>query len=132
MTTIDTSWLYAFIDELDVHHDEAIQQAKASSLLRMPQLVLAELLQLVQFRVRKQKGDAAARAIARQILHDLETAPTFLVTQTDAPSTSALFRRHARLSYVDAAAIATAMRNGEDLLSFDEVQLAAWAKERRT
>lgn len=131
MPITDTSWLFALLDELDVHHGEAVEQAKKTDRLVVPASVLAELLQLVYYRVRKQSGESEAHRTARQALRDLETTPSVVQLEThDARAVSAIFHRHATLSYVDAVAIAHALR-GHDLLTFDQAQRTALVKERK-
>jgi predicted nucleic acid-binding protein len=131
MPITDTSWLYAFLDELDVHHEEAIAQAKQADQLAIPGPVVAEFLHLVHYRVRKSSGEAEAHRAARQALQDLSTTPTVsLLDGADLHGAAGIYHRHPKLSFVDAVAIAAALRGQDRLLTFDKVQRAALAKER--
>ena len=131
MPITDTSWLFALLDELDGHHGEAVEQAKTADRLVVPAQVLAELLQLIHYRVRKLAGESEAHRTARQTLVDLESTSTVVLLESqDTRLVSAIYRRHSTLSYVDAVAIAAAL-NGGGLLSFDRAQKAALAKEKK-
>lgn len=131
MPITDTSWLYALLDDLDGHHKEATAQAAAADTLTAPVPVVAELLQLIHYRVRKAQGVAAAHHVARQALHDLEATPGFIaLDNADSRACSTTFGRHPALSYVDAVAVTCAVASGQALLTFDGRQKAAWTKER--
>ncbi|MEK6985038.1 MAG: PIN domain-containing protein [Candidatus Thermoplasmatota archaeon] len=132
MPITDTSWLYAFINDLDAHHNQAIADAQAANSLVVPSLVLAETLQLAYFRSRQEHGETQAHRMERQVRQDLEgIAGLQLLPSYDAVLSATIHDRHSKLSYVDAATIAVAIRTGEPLLTFDETQKKAFQAERR-
>ena len=119
----DTSWLYALIDGADPHHLKARSQASQPDPVEVPEVVLAETLDLVRYR--------HGRKVAQAALTGFELLPHFALGE-GAPhgETAAVWRGHTALSYADAAAVATARRRGFGLRSFDRRQLRAFAAAR--
>lgn len=114
----DTSWLYALIDDADPHHAKARSQAGEPEPIEVPDVVLAETLDLIRYRFGK---EAAVEA-----LEGFEKLPHFALGG-GAPlgETANVWRSHAALSYADAAAVAAARKRKFGLRSFDRRQLRA-------
>lgn len=130
MPVVDTSVLVPLFDADHPHHHDARQLVAAPILLYVTGGVLAELTTVLRRRG-KDVGLDGAR-IAREALGQLEKLQGFRhVTDYDPGSVSRTYAAHAGLSYVDAWGIVLAMDMGEDLISFDERQMAAYREEKK-
>ena len=117
--TADTSLLYAAFDENDPRRIAARPPIAGTEAWIVAMPVLVEFLDLVRYR-----HDAAT---ARAVLGDLQSLPTFRVTDVaDHDAALELWRRHPELSVADACAIQVAWANRATLQSFDGDQLAVW------
>jgi len=114
----DTSWLYALIDDSDPHHLQARQEARQPDPVEVPEVILAETLDLIRYR--------HGREVARDALDGFERLPHFVlgegVPHADVATT---WRAHPALSYADATAVAAARRRNVGLRSFDRRQVRA-------
>lgn len=114
----DTSWLYAVFDERDPHHAEARHQLGAAESVHVPPAILAETLDLIEYR--------AGKATAVAALEDLARAPPVrLEREHDVDSVNEIWRAHAVLTYADASAVSAARRLGLGLYTFDRRQRRA-------
>ena len=125
MPVVDTSVLVPLFDADHPRHQEAKILVAKPILLHVTGGVLAELTTVLRRRG-KDVGLDGAR-IAREALIHLEGLRGFRhATDYEPESVSRTFGAHPSLSYVDAWGIVLAMDMGEDLLSFDERQMAAY------
>ena len=114
----DTSWLYALIDDADPHHAKARSQAGEPEPVEVPEVILAETLDLLHYRHGRKAAEAA--------LEGFEKLPHFaLGGGAPLAETASVWRDHAGLSYADAAAVAAARKHKFGLRSFDKRQLRA-------
>lgn len=121
----DTSWLYALVDEADPHHREARQQAAQPDPVEVPEIILAETIDLIRYRHGRDSAEAA--------LADFERLPHFALGEgVPHAETSSVWREHSTLSYADASAVALAYRHNFGLRSFDRRQLRAYQSRRAT
>lgn len=119
----DTSWLYALIDDVDPHHREARGQAEQPDPVVVPQVILAETMDLIRYRHGKKA--------AERVLDAFEGLPHFVLGgDIEHSEASAIWRRHAPLSYSDAVAVAAARRGKMELRTFDRRQRKALQMER--
>lgn len=131
MPVVDTSVLVPLFDADHSRHDDARRLVAAPILLRVTGGVLAELTTVLRRRG-KDAGLDGAR-IAREALVQLEGLRGFRhSTDYDPEAVSRTYASHAGLSYVDAWGIVLAMETGEELLTFDEDQTAAYREERKS
>lgn len=133
MPTADTSWLYALMDEQDAHHDRALQTTEQHSQIDVHVLALAEVLHLIRIRARKLYGQTPALQAERATRKALLAVGGLrFCTELDLTRSAAIHDRHRPLSFADAALVAHAIGSGQELLSFDARQLAAWKHEKAT
>ncbi len=119
----DTSWLYALIDDADPHHTKARDQASEPDPVEVPEVILAEALDLIRCR----HGPKVARAA----LAGFEKLPHFVLGEaTSHLDTVVVWRTNSALSFADAAAVAAARRRSFGLRSFDQRQLRVLAAAR--
>lgn len=122
---VDTSVLMAVIDSEDAHHGRAIDTLGGHLGVEIPPAVLAEWEGLV----RKRSGRAAAVATIPAFL---SRNPQVGIMDADLhPRAQAIWRRHGGITYTDAHIIAAALLLGDELITFDERQKAAWKKEKK-
>ncbi len=122
---VDTSVLYALLDELDPHHDRASDIVRGHVGIEVPPTILCETEMLV----RKRAGRAVAVAILPQLLAQ---NPQIGVLGADVhPQALRIWRESRGISYADAHAIAGALLLDSDLLTLDDRQLAVWRTLRR-
>lgn len=119
----DTSWLYALVDEADPHHGEARNQAQEPEPVEVPEVILAETLDLIRYR--------HGKGFAKETLAGFEHLPHFVLGESVVHAeAAAVWREHGALSYADAVAIAAARRRDFALRSFDRRQLRALRETR--
>lgn len=119
----DTSWLYALIDDADPHHGEARGQAKKPDPVEVPEVILAETLDLIRYR--------HGNKVAKDALEGFERLPHFALGEGVAhDAVVGVWREHDTLSYADATAVAAARRRNFGLRSFDRRQLRALEQSR--
>jgi predicted nucleic acid-binding protein len=129
MPVIDTSVLVPLFDADHPRHAEARQLVAAPVLLHVTGGVLAELTTVLRRRG-KDAGLDGAR-VAREALVQLEALHGFRhVIDYDAEAVSRAYAQHSALSYVDAWGVVLALEMGEDLMTFDDRQLAAYVEEK--
>ncbi|HEX9710040.1 MAG TPA: PIN domain-containing protein [Candidatus Thermoplasmatota archaeon] len=115
----DTSWLYALVDLADPHHAKARAQAAQPDPVEVPEVILAETLDLVRYR--------HGRNAAVQALDGFGRLPHFVLGESPRHAeTVSVWRAHDALSYADAAAVAQARSRGYGLRSFDARQIRAF------
>jgi predicted nucleic acid-binding protein len=117
---VDTSWLFGFLDQKDLHHQKARREAEERGLLLLNPITLVETLELVQWRAGREGSIAALRAIL--MIPQLRLM--------EAPKAAAMARwveRHGRLSWADASVLCTAQSEGAGLRTFDANQRKAFA-----
>ncbi len=132
MPIVDTSWLVAVFHDGDPHHDEAAKSGRDASEIRMPASVMEEFLRVVFYRVRRSQGNTEAHLVTRRARRDLAALPALqLVHGYDERLAAAIHDRHPKLSYVDAVAIASAVRSRDELLTFDGDQNTAFQLEAK-
>jgi predicted nucleic acid-binding protein len=114
----DTSWLYALVDAADPHHAKAREEARQPEPVEVPEVILAETLDLIRYR----HGRKAALAA----LEGFERLPHFVLGEHASHVDAAtLWRSFTRLSYADAVAVGHAKARGFELRTFDRTQVKA-------
>jgi predicted nucleic acid-binding protein len=114
----DTSWLYALVDSADPHHLKARNEARQADPVEVPEVIVAETLDLIRYRFGK--------AAARRALEGFERLPHFALGEQPGHSEAvSVWSANEALSYADATAVALARTRGFGLRSFDERQLKA-------
>lgn len=125
MKVADTSWLYALVDEADLHHPEARAQAAAEAALAVPAEAWSEFVTLLWWR-RSVRGDPQPRQTALRVARAVLATPSIAVGHgCAAKDVLDVMKNHPALSYPDAAGIAAARSRGCPLLTFDAAQAAA-------
>lgn len=114
----DTSWLYAIFDEQDLHHGEARRQLAEAEGVHVPPVILAETLDLIEYRSNKATATGALEDLAR-------APPVRLERGHDVDSANEIWRAHGPLTYADASAVSAARRLGLRLYTFDDRQRRA-------
>ena len=118
MRIADTSFLYAFFNRNDRHHEEAVKSMRDPEPIDIPHGILQEMLDLMRYR---QNKDAARKA------HDylLGLPHVEVLTLEHGPALAGVWQEHKKLSYADAQGVQAAMMSGGALLTFDKDQLKA-------
>lgn len=129
MPVPDTSVLVPLFDADHPRHQDARRQVGAPVMLHVTGGVLAELTTVLRRRA-KDTGLDGART-AREALRHLESLRGFRHAVTyDATEVSRVYKAYETLSYVDAMGIVLALELGDPLLTFDDTQSKAYAKEK--
>ncbi len=118
MWAADTSWLYAFFDADDAHHEAARREASIPGALLVNPIILAETLDMIRKRGGRDASLAAHENLGRMGMRLM-----------DAPKAAAMHRvvaQHEGVSWRDAAAICTALDEGAGLRTFDKGQAKAF------
>ena len=117
---VDTSFLYAAFDAADARHREARDELGKPHALGIPLCIMAEFLDLVEYR--------NGRQTAAKIHRDLTEFPTVaLVGIKDEAAVLVIWARHPGLSVCDAAGIQASIEGKATLLSYDAAQAKALA-----
>jgi predicted nucleic acid-binding protein len=115
----DTSALYAWADESDVHHARAWRAIEDPEPVVVPTEILVETHNLIAYR--------AGRAAAKNLLEDLLRLPN--VSVAEQASFDAVWRVFtapgSRLSLADAVVVQTCRATGGSPLAFDRAILRA-------
>lgn len=114
----DTSWLYAVFDRRDRHHTEARAQFAKSPEVHVPPAILAETLDLIEYRSDKATAVGAMDDLAK-------ASPVRFERNFDVESSTVIWRQHVALTYADANAVSAARRLGLGLFTFDKKQRRA-------
>jgi predicted nucleic acid-binding protein len=114
----DTSWLFALIDPDDAHHEQARQEARQAAPVEIPDVILAETLDLIRWRFGKSE--------ALEALEGFEKLPHFVIGErASLADVKQVWMNHKSLTFADACAVALALKRGFGLRSFDKRQLRA-------
>lgn len=119
----DTSFLCAAFDQEDALHRAALDEIAKPQALGVPLVVLAEFLDLVEYRHDRKTAI---------ILHDnLQKLGTLTIAPIeDEPRVLSLWTTHPGISLADAAGIAACLETDAALLSYDVKQGKVLAKLR--
>lgn len=120
----DTSWLIAHINAEDRFHRQARKESESAQLVHIPAAIWVEFLNLLQYRF----GGHSSATRASQQIRDARNVQ--LGDRLDDEAVQRVWRKHSKLTYADAAAVAEARRLGLELLTFEEDERAALAAER--
>lgn len=122
---MDTSVLYALLDEADPNHHAARDMVDAHMGVELPPAVVAEL----ELLTRKRAGLVVSRQLMTTFLSD---NPHVGVMDADLhPEAMDVWQRNGRLSYTDCHAIAGALLLDNTLITLDKRQAAVWRQERK-
>jgi predicted nucleic acid-binding protein len=114
----DTSWLYALVDSDDSHHVQARAEAEVADPVEIPEVILAETLDLIRYRLGKRQ--------ALEALEGFEQLAHFVIGErAGLAEVKRVWSEHRSLSFADACAVALALKRGVGLRSFDKRQLRA-------
>lgn len=131
MPIVDTSVLVAMFNPDDVHRSDALRISKAAAEMVVPQLVLAEFLQVVEHMTRRHTGGAAVAVASRRAYQEVQRGRNVVFhAGHDHAKAAAIYLGNPKLSYIDAAAIQVALSTGQELASFDDDQVAVWKRMR--
>lgn len=121
----DTSWLIAHMNADDRFHKRARAEAASAELVHIPAAIWVEFLNVLQYRF---GGHPAATKAADEVrgAHNVEVGD-----HLDDDAVRRLWRRYARLTYADAAAVAEAKRLELGLLTFEDDQRRALESEKK-
>lgn len=125
----DTSFLLGLLEPTDRHHEEArdLVDTDGAPIVVIP--VLGELMQHLQFMVRRSHGEAAGLAAGRKALDQLEhVVGASIENVRDADGALRVYRDYPRLTFADAVGVSEALARKAPLWTFDREQAKVHGK----
>ena len=113
----DTSWVYALYDRTDAHHANAVGALAKPGPIVLPGEVATESLGLLRFRL--------GRENAKTAFTDLVGRPNVDFSHGTNVAEALRLMPEVRGAFVDAAVLWHAKKKGVEILSFDQLLLAA-------
>lgn len=125
MAVADTSALVPLFDADHVHHGRARRALTGHARLLVPTVALAELT--TYLRRAAQDVGLDGNQVARQAVQELLALPGVEERQAyDGAAGHRLYLAPGKLSFSDAVVIATALRYGDELVTFDAHMARRW------